>query len=186
MKLLLSQREILVPNSMGIEMQLDAVERSWHSFLKNHEVTVFPNVVNIPENLDFDCLILTGGPDSIARHRTENALFEFALDRNRPIVGICHGAFAINDLTGGINGRITGHESCFHQVIINQQEYTVNSHHVQVIESLGQEMIPIAVDFDGNIEAFQHQTKPIYGIVWHPERMSFPVLIPDVKELLNL
>ena len=186
MKLLLSQREIVIPDTMGIKMHLDAVERSWYSFFKNHDVTVFPNVIDIPETLDFDCLVLTGGPDSMARHRTENALFQFAFDRDLPIVGICHGAFAVNDLTGGINGRIIGHESCFHSVIINQQEYNVNSHHVQNIQSLGAGMIPIAVDLDGNIEAFQHQTRCIYGIVWHPERMTCPVLTPDVKELLNL
>jgi len=184
MKILLSQREIIVANSMGQDMILDAVERSWYDFLKNHQVTVFPNTIDLPEILDFDCLILTGGPDSMARHQTENALFRYAFDHEKRILGVCHGAFAVNDLTGGVNGRIVGHEATFHPVLIDQQIHMVNSHHAQSIQSLGPEMIATSHDLEGNIESFHHQTRPIYGIVWHPERMQSPVLPPAVQQLL--
>ena len=59
-----------------------------------------PNINKVAYN-DYDCLILTGGPDSIARNNTENILFNHALQKGVPIIGICHGAFAINDIAVG-------------------------------------------------------------------------------------
>jgi gamma-glutamyl-gamma-aminobutyrate hydrolase PuuD len=38
---------------------------------------------------------------------------------------------------------------------------------------------------DKTIEAFKHQALPIYGIVWHPERMDVPVLPEEVAILLK-
>lgn len=184
MKILISQREILHKNSMGNIMSLDALERDWYTLLKKHTVIPYPNIVNVPPDLEFDCLVITGGPDSIARHYTENALFKVAKNLNKPIVGVCHGAFAVNDLTGGINGTIAGHEASLHNITMSGQTYQVNSHHHQSIQTIGEDMEVIATDMDGNIEAFQHVTKPIYGIVWHPERMSNPVLPKVVEQLL--
>lgn len=184
MKILISQREFLHKNSMGHTMSLDALERDWYTLLSKHTVVPYPNVINVPDNLDFDCLVISGGPDSIARHYTENALFALAYRLDKPIVGICHGAFAINDLTQGVNGTITGHEASIHNITMGGATYQVNSHHHQSIEILGADMIVVATDNDGNIEAFQHATRPIYGIVWHPERMSTPVLPKDVAQLL--
>jgi putative glutamine amidotransferase len=184
MKIVISQREILHKNSMGHLMHLDALERSWFTFLKNHTVIPYPNTTNIPDNIDFDCLIISGGPDSIARHHTENALFRLAERINKPVIGVCHGAFAVNDLTAGINGTVDGHEASLHNIIMDGATYLVNSHHHQSIQTLGPDMRVVATDEDGNIEAFQHVSRPIYGIVWHPERMSMPVLPKDVEQLL--
>lgn len=169
---------------MGQTMSLDALERDWHDLLKKHTVIPFPNKINVTDDIEFDCIFLSGGTDSVARHYTENSLFKLALKHNKPIVGICHGAFAINDLTGGVNGRILGHEATIHNITMNGATYQVNSHHHQSIKSIGADMTVVATDEDGNIEAFQHVTKPIYGLVWHPERMSNPVLPKDVEKFI--
>ena len=47
------------------------------------------------------------------------------------------------------------------------------------------DFIAIAYDLEGNPEAFKHNTLPIYGMLWHPERMDDPVLPPEVKKLLD-
>ena len=73
----------------------------------------------VDETIDFDCLVLSGGPDSVARHVTENLLFYHALKLNKPIVGVCHGSFAVNDLTGGVNGTVPGHENSEHDIIMD-------------------------------------------------------------------
>jgi len=169
---------------MGNPMLLDALERDWYTLLKKHTVFPFPNIINIPKSLEFDCLIISVGPDSVARHYTVNALFNLSNKLNKPIIGVCHGAFAVNDLTDGINGIIEGHSDCLHNIHMDGNTYRVNSHHHQSIQSIGTEMKIVAVDDDENIEAFQHTSKPIYGIVWHPERMSTPVLPKDVEQLL--
>jgi putative glutamine amidotransferase len=68
---------------------------------------------------------------------------------------------------------------------MEDQEYLVNSHHQQSIEKLGPNMQATAWDNNSNIEAFAHVEKPIYGIVWHPERMGDPVLPSAVRKLLS-
>jgi putative glutamine amidotransferase len=181
MKILISQREFVNPPHNFV---YDGLERGWYSFLSKHQLIPVPNLIKIDTTIDFDCLILSGGNDSVNRHYTEDALFKHAIESNKPIVGICHGAFAVNDLTGGINGLIDGHHSSTHNVTIGDQTYLVNSFHSQTIKHTSDDMIVTAVDDKGNIEAFQHETLPIYGIVWHPERMSRAVLTPDVARLL--
>lgn len=168
--------------------EFDALERSWYRFLSGHTLIPIPNMVHEfdYDRLEFDCLMITGGPDSIDRNMTENILFAYAVKRNKPIIGICHGAFAINDLTGGVNGRIENHWETDHVIYMEGKDYLVNSYHGQSIEKVNSFMIPLAHDEDGNIEAFCHAEKQIYGIVWHPERMNNPVVPTNVKRLLEL
>jgi gamma-glutamyl-gamma-aminobutyrate hydrolase PuuD len=42
----------------------------------------------------------------------------------------------------------------------------------------------LAVDESNNIEAFKHKQYPIYGVVWHPERMEVPILPKQIQEIL--
>ena len=48
----------------------------------------------------------------------------------------------------------------------------VNSYHSWGIDAngLAKDLDIIAVDNDGNIEAFEHKKKKLLGIMWHPER----------------
>ena len=183
MKILMSTRDVRIPPNNFL---FDCLERSWYNLLYKHQLIPVANIGVIDETMDFDCLVLTGGPDSLARHTTEDLLFHHAVKLGKPIIGVCHGAFAVNDLTGGINGYKEGHENTSHMVNMEGGVYTVNSFHSQFIESMGPDMITIATDDDNIPEAFQHKEKPIYGIVWHPERMKHPVLPSAVKQLLEI
>ena len=148
-----------------------------------HSLIPMPNINKVAYN-DYDCLILTGGPDSIARNNTENILFNHALQKGVPIIGICHGAFAINDIAGGANGQIDGHVDKDIKIELEGRSYSVKCYHSQSVERLADDYEVTATDIDGTIEAFQHVTKPIYGIVWHPERMEEPVLPYAVRKIL--
>ena len=181
MRILISQRDVRIPPSFFV---FDALERSWNVFLNKHHLIPVPNLGKIDETIEFDCLVLTGGPDSIERHRTEDLLFNHALKLGKPIIGFCHGAFAVNDLTGGVNGTVDEHVDNDHEIVMENNIYTVNSFHGQSIDKIGTNMEVLARDLDGNIEAIKHNTLPIYGIVWHPERMKHTILPNDVKMLL--
>jgi len=183
MRILMSQRDVRIPPS---NFTYDALERNWFNLLYKHQLFPVPNIGVIDETIEFDCLVLTGGPDSLARHTTEDLLFHHANKLGKPIIGVCHGAFAVNDLTGGINGVIEGHEDTSHMINMEGGVYNVNSYHGQYIQQLGADMISIATDADNNIEAFKHKELPIYGIVWHPERMKHPVLPNAVRKLLEI
>lgn len=182
MRILISQRDVRIPPNNFL---FDCLERSWYQLLDQHQLIPVPNLGVIDKTIDFDCLILSGGPDSMARHVTENLLFAHALKLDRPIIGVCHGAFAVNDLTGGINGLVDGHENQNHRIMLEGVERVVNSYHSQSIAQLGPYMKVTARDTDDNIEAFEHTQLPIYGMVWHPERMPDPVLPSAVAQLLG-
>ncbi len=178
MKIIISQQEFVSHRSF----KYDALERAYYDFLSNHTLIPAPNKVKLPDN-DYDCLVLTGGPDSVARNKTETLLFKNALEKRLPIVGICHGAFTINDIAGGQNGNITGHDNEDIDIVMEGQKHKVRCYHSQSIETLAPNYISIAKDVDGNIEAFEHDILPIYGILWHPERMDVPILPQAVKKL---
>lgn len=128
---------------------------------------------------------MTGGNDSVGRHLTENHLYQLAHRLARPIVGFCHGAFAINDLAAGINGRVEGHVAKEHNIIMEDKILTVNSFHSQCIAQLAPGFESLAVDTQGHVEAFQHVFKPIWGVVWHPERMSQPIVPRSLADFLR-
>ena len=185
MKLLLSQQERKFPPFFFVQ---DCLERAWYHILEGHEIIVAPNIPNYHwDSIDYDCLILTGGNDSVARNLTENRLYQQAELANKPIVGFCHGAFAVNDLGGGINDYIgnDSHIGQNHQVKMEDKTWIVNSYHSQYIAKLGPGFEVLATDMDGYPEAFRHIFKPIYGVIWHPERMEHPVLPACVADLLR-
>lgn len=185
MRILISQRDVRIPPNNFL---YDCLERSWYGFLDSHILFPVSNIGIVPD-IEYDCLVLSGGSDSVARNATENLLFKHALENNKPIFGVCHGAFAINDLTGGKNEiipeMIPNHDLTQHEVTMEGERHVVNSYHGQIIRTLGPNMIPIATVDDGTIEAFQHTSLPIYGVVWHPERMRYPVLPKAVQNLLK-
>jgi gamma-glutamyl-gamma-aminobutyrate hydrolase PuuD len=181
MRILISQIEYVKPPRNFV---FDALERSYYKFLSGHELIPAPNTDNVAYN-DYDCLLLTGGPDSVARNKTENKLYHDAVSKGKPIIGICHGAFAINDICKGVNGNVEGHVDTDIKIEMEGYQHTVKCYHSQSIEKLAENFTAIAHDEQGTIEAFQHDTLPIYGIVWHPERMDEPVLPAEVKKLLD-
>jgi anthranilate/para-aminobenzoate synthase component II len=184
MNILITQQEIKLP---FFPYRYDALERSWHQFFRGHRL--IPAVNDVDYNFDlslYDCLVLGPGPDSLARHHTENLLYALADAQGLPIIGFCHGAFAINDITGGINLRDQGHADTDHVIMMQGRMHTVNSYHSQVIDKLAPGFEVLATDSMGRPEAFRHMLKPQWGVVWHPERMIKPILPPGLADFLNL
>ena len=50
-------------------------------------------------------------------------------------------------------------------------EFITNSYHHQSILDCGKGLIPTVLTDDGIIEAVEHESRPIFGTQWHPERM---------------
>ena len=58
------------------------------------------------------------------------------------------------------------------------EEFSVNSCHHQGIKTLGKGLVPTA--FAGDlIEAFEHETLPIFAVQWHPEKMCYKMRRED-------
>lgn len=52
------------------------------------------------------------------------------------------------------------------------ERFCVNSAHHQAINMLGRGLRPTAY-WNNYVEAFEHESLPIFGVQWHPERMCF-------------
>jgi putative glutamine amidotransferase len=164
MKIAISQREIVHNN-----ITYDCLEQGWHGLLNRHQLVPIPNVSNI--ETDFDMLILSGGDATPNRIHTETIYYNIALLKGVPILGVCHGAFFINEIHGGMNKAIEGHKNTAHEIEIDGAIDYVNSFHTNSIGLLGRDLVPIAYcRADDTVEAFKHSQLPIWGTVWHPER----------------
>lgn len=177
MKIAITQRQTEING-----ITYDCLEQGWYRLFRGHELHVIPNLVNVQINVDM--LVLSGGNESSQRYRTELTVCDWAMRNHIPILGICHGAFFLNYAFKGINAEVTGHRGVEHDITLDEQTYKVNSYHDVCIYELGESLKPIA--YAGkHIEAFKHEKYPIWGLVWHPERMDKPVLPNDLKELIN-
>jgi N5-(cytidine 5'-diphosphoramidyl)-L-glutamine hydrolase len=177
MKIAITQRQTVING-----ITYDCLEQGWYRLFRKHELIIVPNLIHL--DLDIDMLVLSGGDTTEARFQTELMCYNHADDHNIPVLGVCHGAFLINYLHGGLNKEINGHRNVMHSIEMEGQSQMINSYHNIGIYSLGDDLESIATHEDG-IEGFKHATKPIWGLVWHPERMDDPVLPSDLKELLN-
>ena len=127
--------------------------------------------------------------------------FHQFFDENKPILGICKGMQLINTALGGnliqhLNSfpvHSSGSGDLYHptQILENSCLYQlygkyalVNSSHHQAVNRLGKGLSPIQwCTIDGCVEAIVHETMPILGLQWHPERLS-PAETPIAGEKL--
>lgn len=120
---------------------------------------------------------------------------EFALRHSLPVLGICKGMQLINVAFGG---TITQHlptaeihrykdgdqyhattisaGSCLHTLY--GKHLVVNSAHHQGVRKIGSGLKPIQwCDADNCVEAIVHETLPVLGLQWHPERLQDDTLL---------
>ena len=58
----------------------------------------------------------------------------------------------------------------------------VNSAHHQAIDRLGQGLRAVQWTADGTVEAVIHQALPVWGVQWHPERLTGSLALPGAAE----
>lgn len=116
-------------------------------------------------------------------------LTEF-LKTGKPIMGVCRGFQLLNAYFGGdliqhLDSVGVHRGSLEHYPVhpvrsvensflrrMYGEEFSVNSCHHQGIKTLGKGLIPTA--FAGDlVEAFEHESLPIFAVQWHPEKMCY-------------
>lgn len=176
MKIALTQRVIYHKNRAH-----DCIEHGWYRYLSSHELVFVPN--NPDQDFErlvdsVDAVIITGGDDSAIRHLTELRLATRMMKAHKPILGVCHGAFLLTDVMGGVVAPCDDHMDTEHEIEYMGLKRTVNSYHTQTIKHLHKSGHCLARDAEGNCEAWIDGD--IYGVVWHPERMTDPWTPPEI------
>lgn len=62
------------------------------------------------------------------------------------------------------------------------ERFSVNSSHHQAVDKPGDGLQIVQWSDDGAVEGFVHRTLPVWGVQWHPERMSFGRRRPDTVD----
>ena len=126
------------------------------------------------------------------RDEFEKAVIECYISSGRPVLGICRGMQLVNVILGGTliqdlpdreehvwidadtdNAhpvRITDHDLFMYKVY-GKDEIVVNSAHHQAVDTLGRGLLVAAIGPGDIIEAYQHESLPVIGVQFHPERM---------------
>ena len=136
--------------------------------------------------------------------------YEVALVRafhrtGKPLLGICRGMQVINVALGGSLYQDLPEQLGFIHFDVKLRHYIdtaehsmlrelfgvrlrVNSTHHQAVRDLAPGLRMTAVSAEGIVEAFEHETLPIIGTQFHPERMCSPAedaLTPDFQPLFD-
>jgi len=124
----------------------------------------------------------------------ELSLFNAFRSAGRPIFGICRGIQLINVALGGtlvqdipkeiphltVHDAVYRKETNCHPVTAAEgsllcslfgREFLTNSYHHQAVLACGAGLHATVVTEEGIIEAIEHESEPIFGVQWHPERM---------------
>ncbi|MFW5950380.1 MAG: gamma-glutamyl-gamma-aminobutyrate hydrolase family protein [archaeon] len=179
------------------EERRDCLDQRWGPLLRSFDCTPVPllnrieNVEEYISDLELSGVVFTGGNDlaslddgsNVAPERDafERNVLDFALDRDLPAFGVCRGAQFINVYFGGSLSVVDEHVACTHEVSITDsplemvsETVTTNSYHTYGIEpgDLARDLRVVGRASDGSIEWVEHETSPVSGVMWHPERDS--------------
>ncbi len=153
---------------------------------------------DLSKSSDCDALLLTGGgnicPAFYGEKNEEYYEYDYLTDisefylikeflrKNKQIVGICRGAQVLNVFFNGslefvpdkiLSNHYTFSKDIEHEITYkNGRKIIVNSMHKQRINKLGDGFIIEASAYDGTIEAISHSKYKVYGVQFHPERLS--------------
>ena len=193
---------------------ISGTSKNYIRAIEDHDGIPRPLHPDIPssEFTDIDGLLLTGGPDIDPVHYNETEhetadvdrdrdklelqVFEWAMEKDIPVFGVCRGIQVMNVMIGGslyqdIPSQFTDHlthkrmedtDDDWHPIkiqpdsLLNQitKEKTaeVNSRHHQALKVVADGFAITAQSEDGIIEAIEDKSKKfMIGVQYHPERM---------------
>lgn len=181
-----------------INERRDCLDQSWARLLLACGYCAVP-LMNVPElvgplfeNIRPCGVIISGGNelrqlggDTPERDDTEDAMLDYAIAHDIPVLGVCHGLQKIQAYFGGSVCPVDEHVAVRHDVRINRELRNVNSFHNNGILKAAPGLIPEAVcERDGSVEAVRHEHRRVRAIMWHPEREK-PFSQSDIDMLVS-
>ncbi len=192
-KILLSQR--LIQNTGYPELR-EALDVQWGAFFSHCKLLPIPVSLHVPiehyfKELKPDGVLLTGGNDlsccnpqdplSQKRDELETQIIKQAIHNHLPVIGVCRGMQMLAHHFGSLiekrEGHVVSHVNEFVPGGIFSEFYSktgeFNSYHGFCVTQLGNVLKPEGHALkDKTVEAFRHESLPIFGLMWHPERVT--------------
>lgn len=185
-----TQRVTVVP---AYGERRDCLDQAWTRFLTNCGLLplLLPNnaetALALCETVGVAGLVFTGGNDlaefggdAPERDAVELTLLDWAERAQLPVLGVCRGMQVLQRHFRNPLERIEGHVTRVQNVLVNGQRREVNSYHNFGARESRSPLDVWAVADDGVIEGVRHSSRPITGIMWHPERQN-PFSSADVE-----
>jgi gamma-glutamyl-gamma-aminobutyrate hydrolase PuuD len=179
----------------------DGLDQRWLPFMLSCGLTpiLMPNnpslIKTYLEQFVFSGILLTGGNsplqfggNSPARDEVDANLIDWAIQNNKPLIGVCRGMQSIQLAYQQSLVPVSGHVKKQQVINIKGQETSVNSYHTLGAKTCELPLESWAMSDDGVIKAVKHIKKHIYGLMWHPERNQ-PFQQRDIdffKQVFNL
>ncbi len=191
---------------IGITMRIDefnsisenrvSLDINWICFFETfgyrYQLIPYSKIIR-PDYLDnIDIVIFSGGNDlseynnnfvNRIRDESEFQLLDLCIKSKKKVVGICRGMQLINFYFSGRQKKIDGHLKQNHLIKSEAKWLTdiklVNSFHNWGIpyDYLSDSLNAMAFSKDENyVEALEHKSLLIRGVMWHPERNTFDKL----------
>ncbi|MDO4575300.1 MAG: glutamine-hydrolyzing carbamoyl-phosphate synthase small subunit [Planctomycetia bacterium] len=142
-------------------------------------------VIRVPWNydytgLDFDGVMLSNGPGDPSHAGETVEILKKALERNKPIFGICMGNQLLARAAGAETFRLRyGHRGHNQPVIFpgTHQTWITSQNHGYAVDPLrlhdAWEATYVNLN-DGTCEGIRHRTKPFFSVQFHPEACGGP------------
>ena len=181
-----------VINNEEHDERRDFLDQRWTGFLSECNLIPIPvpNTLKLTniflKQINVGGLLLTGGNslmkyggDAEERDLLEYQLVDQAIDANLPIIGVCRGMQILQSKFDTDLKIISGHVNRRHSLQVTRQKrltkYLKNLTDVNSFHNFGamegsKLFTCVAKSNDGVVMAAEHVDKPVYGIMWHPER----------------
>lgn len=163
----------------------DAIDQRWFKFLSQCGLIPFliPNSPQLLEQylskIKFSGFLLTGGNspleyegDSAERDEIDQIIINFGLNNELPIVGVCRGMQSIQLAFDHKLQKVEAHVQPQQTITANHEKIAVNSYHTLGTLTCNPPLECWAKSDDGVVKAIKHQQHTLWGIMWHPERLS--------------
>ena len=162
----------------------DALDEAWQKFFLQMDAALAPMpnepaaVRELLKRLKPDAIVLSGGNNPAAyggctpqRDQTDEILIRYAVEHDVPLLGVCRGMQSVALYFGGTLKKAEGHVAVRHALNCETKR-EVNSYHGYAVDVPGEQIRAVSYAMDGTVEEIRHETYRIYGIMWHPERVS--------------
>jgi para-aminobenzoate synthetase len=157
--------------------QVASIKKCIPDVFKNDEISYDEIVAK-----DYDCIIISPGPGWPGVKEDFGVCADVLLRSNKPVLGVCLGHQGMAHYAGGkvthapepFHGRLTPiyHNDSGLFKGLPQGFNIVRYHSLVVADPLPKDFKKSAWTKDGIIMGIEHETKPFFGIQYHPESIS--------------